>query len=139
MEKDFYDTIEEIVQQSGTNFPTWDRNDPRQIGLTTCVVGGKAGNELSITLDGGSVEDPRAAVERIKTYWESQGWNIETLFDNTDRPVPSIQIAATSPTGIEVVVNASTGSSMIRVKSDCSLDPALNIRPTPTNSSDDLF
>ncbi len=139
MREDFYDTIEETVQQSGTTFPTWDRSNPKDVRRTSCYVGSKLGNELSITLDGDSVEDPRAAVERIKTYWESQGWKLETLFDNTDRPVPSIQIAATSPTGIEVVVNASTGSSMIRVKSDCSLDPALNIRPTPTNSSDDLF
>ncbi len=88
MEKDFYDTIEETVQQSGTTFPTWDRSDPQRIGLTTCTIGSQLGNYLTITLRGGSIDDPKSAADKIKAYWESHGWKIETVFDHSDAPKP---------------------------------------------------
>ncbi|MGO4584113.1 hypothetical protein AB4Z38_09550 [Arthrobacter sp. 2RAF6] len=111
--------------------------------LTTCAVRSKSGNQFSITLRGGASPDPKAAVEKIKGYWESKNWTIETIIDHTDAPNPGIQIAATSPTGILVVYNAIKNNSgtvddnkwsRISVESDCTLDPSLNGVPTPKTS-----
>ncbi|MBT2532219.1 hypothetical protein J7E83_08790 [Arthrobacter sp. ISL-48] len=140
VEKDFYDTIDDTIRETGLAFPTWDRATEDGVMLTTCAVGSKMGNRFSITLDGGAIQDPKAAVEKIQAYWESKNWTIETIFDHTDAPNPGMQIAAKSPTGIEVVYNPiknntnpekTTEWSMLRAQSDCTLDPSLDGVPTP--------
>ncbi len=107
------------------------------------AVGSKSGNHFSIDLRGGASPDPKAAVAKIKDYWKSKNWTIETIIDHADAPNPSMQIAATSPTGILVVYNAiknntnperTTGWSSLTVESDCTLDPSLNGVPTPKTS-----
>jgi hypothetical protein len=141
--KDFYDTIDDTTKQTGLAFPDWNRAEPKRISRDTCAVGSNAGHNFSIDLRGGASPDPKAAVEKIKDYWKSKNWTIETIIDHTDAPNPSMQIAATSPTGILVVYNAiknntnperTTGWSSLTVESDCTLDPSLNGVPTPKTS-----
>jgi hypothetical protein len=141
--KDFYDTIDETIQQTGLAFPSWNRASEDGVMLTTCAVGSKSGKEFSITLWGGSSPDPTAAVAKMKDYWKSKGWKIGNIFDETNAPNPGMQIAATSPTGILVVFNTTKNNSgtvddnkwsRISVESDCTLDPSLNGVPTPKTS-----
>ncbi|GAB3565581.1 hypothetical protein GCM10027405_23100 [Arthrobacter alkaliphilus] len=141
--KDFYDTIDDTVKQTGLTFPDWNRADPKRIGRVTCAVGSELGHHFSITLWGGASPDPKAAVEKIKDYWKSKGWKIGNVFDETNAPNPGMQIAGTSPTGILVVFNTIKNNSgtvddnkwsRISVESDCTLDPSLNGVPTPKNS-----
>jgi hypothetical protein len=143
VEKDFYDTIDDTIKQTGLTFPDWNRASEDGVMLTTCAVGSKSGKQFSIDLRGGASPDPKAAVAKIKDYWKSKNWTIETIIDHTDAPNPSMQIAATSPTGILVVYNAiknntnperTTGWSSLTVESDCTLDPSLNGVPTPKTS-----
>ncbi|MGO4584111.1 hypothetical protein AB4Z38_09540 [Arthrobacter sp. 2RAF6] len=140
---DFYDTIDDTVKQTGLTFPDWNRADPKRISRDTCAIGSKAGKQFSIDLRGGASPDPKAAVEKIRAYWESKNWTIESIIDHTDAPNPGMQIAATSPTGILVVYNPTknntnpgktTDWSSISVESDCTLDPSLNGVPTPRTS-----
>jgi hypothetical protein len=144
VEKDFYDTIDDTIKQTGLTVPGWNRATEDGVMLNACAVGSKAGNKFSIDLRGGAVQDPKAAVEKIRSYWESRNWTIETIFDDTDAPNPGMQIAATSPTGIEVVYGPiknntnpekTTDWSSISVQSDCTLDPSLNGVPTLKPSS----
>jgi hypothetical protein len=143
VEKDFYDTIDDTIKQTGLTFPSWNRADPKRIRRVTCAVGSELGNHFSITLWGGASPDPKASVAKIKDYWKSKGWKIGNIFDETDAPNPAMKIAATSPTGILVVYSpgknvtgpqTKTDWTMLQVESDCTLDPSLNGVPTPKNS-----
>lgn len=143
VEKDFYDTIDDTIKQTGLAFPGWNRASEDGVMLTTCAVKPTLGKQFSIDLRGGAAKDPKAAVEKIRAYWESKNWTIESIIDHTDAPNPSMQIAATSRTGILVVYNAiknntnperTTDWSSISVESDCTLDPSLNGLPTPKTS-----
>ncbi|NYE95564.1 hypothetical protein FHU41_001814 [Psychromicrobium silvestre] len=128
---DFYNTIEDTVKHSGTTFPTWNRKDPQQIDRNGCTIGSGEGHNFSIQIDGGPVPDTTAAVEKMKTHWESIGYTIDGIVpwpgDNK-----TIDLTGITPTGTRIIYSPSMGKSSIDVESECTLDPSLNGVPTPT-------
>jgi hypothetical protein len=129
---DFLDTITDTVQHSGTTFPGWDPKKTAGYSTESCGIKSKEdGNRYTVVGEGGPIEDPKAAVEKMKSHWETMGYAIEG-----SEPWPGenqrIDLSATTPQGARVVFSPSRGKSGINVKSDCTLDPVAEETTTDT-------
>ena len=70
---DFLNTIDDTVQHSGTTFPKWNRQDVAGYNAPACGVKAREdGNKYTTQLDGGSVEDPKAARQNNEISLGSQ-------------------------------------------------------------------
>jgi hypothetical protein len=122
---DFLDTVDDVVKRSGTSWPEWDRSDTAGYVSEVCGVRAREDGRLyQRQIEGGPVKDPESAVEEMRAYWESLGYEIGNIFDNMGGNTTGIQINATSPSGIRVQFTPSKETSYINVESDCTLDPA---------------
>ncbi|NYE96500.1 hypothetical protein FHU41_002750 [Psychromicrobium silvestre] len=102
VEKDFYDTVEDIVKHSGAKFPTWNRADPKSISVDSCVVGNHKGTKYSVTLDGSPVSDSDEAITTMKAHWESLDYTIGLYFQDMGGNTTGRELNATGPVGAEV-------------------------------------
>ncbi|NYE95563.1 hypothetical protein FHU41_001813 [Psychromicrobium silvestre] len=129
--KDFANIIDDTINHSGTTFPGWKGSNTDGILLYGCEVGSEKGNGYATQIDGGPVPDTTAAVEKMKTYWESIGYTIDGIV-----PWPGdnkrIDLTGITPTGARIIYSPSMGKTGINIESECTLDPSLNGVPTPT-------
>jgi hypothetical protein len=66
---DFLDTINDTVQHSGTTFPGWDPKKTAGYSTESCGIKSKEdGNRYTVVGEGGPIEDPKAAVEKMKYH-----------------------------------------------------------------------
>jgi hypothetical protein len=75
------------------------------------------------------VDDPQAAVDRMKAHWESTGYKIRNIFDDGD-PATGVQINARTPRGMLVQFSPTPNGSLILVMGECTLDPAARKKTT---------
>ncbi|MFJ4168199.1 hypothetical protein ACIPY3_01690 [Paenarthrobacter sp. NPDC089714] len=128
---DFMDAIDDTVQQSGAEWPIWDRKHTAGFFPPPCSVHAREdGRAYQTQIEGGPVDDPRAAVERMKAHWESKGYKIGNIFDNMGGNTTGIQINARSSRGLLVQFTPSSETSFIKVVSECTLDPAADKKTT---------
>ncbi|NYE94295.1 hypothetical protein FHU41_000516 [Psychromicrobium silvestre] len=135
VEKDFYDTIDDVVKHSGTKFPTWNRTKPKVILVDSCAVGDHKGTKFSIYLEGGPVIDSDKAIATMKAHWESLDYTIGLYFPDMGANTTGRQLNATSPVGAEVQFTPAEDGSSISVESECTLDPAATERHAPTDTA----
>ncbi|MFC8040840.1 hypothetical protein ACFUOZ_15925 [Paenarthrobacter sp. NPDC057355] len=122
---DFLDAIDDTVQHSGTDWPAWDRNHTAGFFPPPCSVQSRDdGRAYQTQIEGGPVDDPRAAVERMRTHWESKGYKIGNVFDNMGANTTGIEIGASTPRGMILIFTPSKHTSFINVQSECTLDPS---------------
>ncbi|MFE4194505.1 hypothetical protein ACFRJ9_01445 [Paenarthrobacter sp. NPDC056912] len=127
---DFMDAMEDTVQQSGTTWPGWDRNDTADYVSEPCGVHARADGRLyQRQIEGGPIDDPAAAVDRMKAHWESKGYKIGNIFDDGD-PATGVQINARTPRGMLVQFSPTPNGSLIMVMGECTLDPAARKKTT---------
>ncbi|NYE96502.1 hypothetical protein FHU41_002752 [Psychromicrobium silvestre] len=129
-----YDTIEDIVKHSGAKFPTWNRADPPGLTFNSCEAGSQKGTSYYLWLEGSAITDPKASTKSMEAHWESQGYKIGNIFDETDKPSPGIDMYATTAEGAEVSFSPGTNGSSITIKSECTLDPTADDRPSPSTN-----
>lgn len=131
---DFLDTFDDTVKHSGTNFPKWNRQDVAGYHAPACGVKAREdGNQYMSQLEGGPIEDPKAAVEAMKSHWEAKRYTIGNIFDESETtPGKGVQISATTPNGVVVLFSASMFGSHVKVQSDCTLDPLAKETTTET-------
>ncbi len=130
---DFLDTIDDIVQHSGTTFPKWHRQDVAGYTGVACGVKSREDGDLYYTkLDGGPVEDPDKAIQDMKAYWEGKGYTIGNTFTNMGGNTTARQINAKTPSGIAVQYTPGKTRTSINVQSDCTLDPLAKETTTET-------
>jgi hypothetical protein len=121
---DFLDTMDDVVKHSGTSWPEWDRSDTAGYVSEVCGVRAREdGRSYQRQIEGGPVKDPEGAVESMRAHWESQGYEIGNIFDDGD-PSTGVQINARTPSGMLVQFSPTPNGSLIKVVSDCTLDPA---------------
>jgi ABC-type glycerol-3-phosphate transport system substrate-binding protein len=121
---DFLDAMEDTVKQSGTTWPRWDRNDTADYVSEPCGVHARADGRLyQRQIEGGPVDDPQAAVERMKAHLEEKGYTIGNIFDNMGGNTTGIQLNARSPRRLLVQFTPSKETSFIKVVGECTLDP----------------
>ncbi|MFE4195469.1 hypothetical protein ACFRJ9_06375 [Paenarthrobacter sp. NPDC056912] len=127
---EFMDAMEDTVQRSGTTWPGWDRNDTADYVSEPCGVHARADGRLyQRQIKGGPVDDPQAAVERMKAHWESKGYKIGNIFDDGE-PATGVQINARTPRGMLVQFSPTPNGSLIMVMGECTLDPAARKKTT---------
>ncbi|MFF2841876.1 hypothetical protein [Paenarthrobacter sp. NPDC057981] len=122
---DFMDAMEDTVQQSGTSWPEWDRQDTAEYVTEPCGIHERADGRLyQRQIEGGPVQNPQASVDAMKAHWESKGYKIGNTFDNMGGNTTGIEIGASTPRGMVLIFTPSKGTSFINVHSECTLDPA---------------
>lgn len=130
---DFLDTIDDVVQHSGSAFPQWDRQDVAGYTGVACGVESREdGGQYYTNLDGGPVGDPDKAIQDMKSHWEAKGYTIGNIFTNMGGNTTGRQINAKSPEGILVQFTPGKTRSSILVQSDCTLDPLAKETTTET-------
>ncbi len=127
---EFMDAMEDTVKHSGTTWPGWDRNDTVDYVSEPCGVHARADGRLyQRQIKGRPVDDPQAAVDRMKAHWESKGYTIGNIFDNGN-PAAGVQINARTPRGMLVQFSPTPKGSLIMVMGECTLDPAARKKTT---------
>ncbi len=127
---DFYDTIEANAQQIGIDYPQWNRAQPTQVDRVSCYIGDSKGRGFSYTAEGGGVADPQVTSDAMYAYWEEQGYSLGKIIP-INEATGSLEIGATSSTGIRVWFRIGPNASQLLAKSDCSLHPSLtDFHPT---------
>lgn len=127
---DFLDTMDDVVKHSGTSWPEWDRDDTAGYVSEVCGVRAREDGRLyQRQIEGGPVKDPEGAVVAMRAHWESQGYEIGNIFDDGD-PSTGVQINARTPSGMLVQFSPTPNGSLIKVVSDCTLDPAARKKTT---------
>ena len=122
---EFLDVIDDTVRQSGATWATWDRKDTSGYFPPPCSVNSRDdGRAYQTQIEGGPVDDPRAAVERMRSHWESQGYKIGNIFDDMGANTTGIEIGASTPRGMVLIFTPSKHTSFINVHSECTLDPS---------------
>ena len=128
---EFLDAMEDTVKHSGTTWPRWDRNDTADYVSEPCGVHARADGRLyQRQIEGGPVDDPSAAVGRMKAHWESKGYTIGNIFDNMGANTTGIEITASTPRGMVLIFTPSKHVSFIMVMGECTLDPAARKKTT---------
>lgn len=128
---DFMDAIDDTVQHSGADWPSWDRQDTAGYFPPPCSVRARDdGRAYQTQIEGGPVSDPRAALEQMKAHLESKGYTIGNIFDNMGGNTTGIQLNARSPRGLLVQFTPSKETSFIKVVGECTLDPTAKKRTT---------
>jgi hypothetical protein len=128
--KDFLDAIDDTVQHSGVVWPTWDRSDTSGYFPPPCSVHRRAdGRAYQTQIEGGPIDDPQAAIDRMKAHWESMGYTIGNIFDD-GKPATGMQINARTPRGMLVQFSPLPNGSLIMVMGECTLDPAARKKTT---------
>ncbi|AFR28281.1 hypothetical protein ARUE_c13620 [Arthrobacter sp. Rue61a] len=128
---EFMDAMEDTVKQSGTTWPGWDRNDTSDYVSEPCGVHARADGRLyQRQIEGGPVDDPPAAVERMKAHLETKGYTIGNIFDTMGGNITGIQLNAESPRRLLVQFTPSKETSFIKVVGECTLDPAARKKTT---------
>ncbi|MFE4194503.1 hypothetical protein ACFRJ9_01435 [Paenarthrobacter sp. NPDC056912] len=121
---DFMDAIDDTVKHSGTDWPIWDRNHTAGFFAQPCSVHKRDdGRAYQTQIEGGPIDDPQAAVDRMKAHWESKGYKIGNIFDDGN-PATGVQINARTPRGMLVQFSPTPNGSLIVVVGECTLDPA---------------
>jgi hypothetical protein len=127
---DFMDAMEDTVQHSGTTWPGWDRNDTADYVSEPCGVHARADGRLyQRQIKGGPIDDPQAAVDRMKAHLEANGYTIGNIVD-AGNPAKGLQINARTPRGMLVQFSPTTNGSLIKVMGECTLDPAARKKTT---------
>ncbi|MFJ4168198.1 hypothetical protein ACIPY3_01685 [Paenarthrobacter sp. NPDC089714] len=125
------DAIDDTVQQSGADWPIWDRNHTAGFFPGPCSVHAREdGRAYQTQIEGGPVEDPQAAVDAMKVHWKSKGYRITHVFDNMGGNTTGIEIHAVNPRGMLLIFTPSKSTSFINVHSECTLDPAADKKTT---------
>ncbi|WP_185751254.1 hypothetical protein [Arthrobacter sp. 31Y] len=128
---EFLDAVEDTVQHSGTTWARWDHNDTADYVSEPCGVHARADGRLyQRQIEGGPVDDPQAAVDRMKAHWESKGYKIENIFDNRGPDTTGIEIIASAPGGVVLIFTPTKRVSFIKVVGECTLDPAARKKTT---------
>lgn len=128
---EFMDAMDDTVKQSGTTWPGWDRNDTADYVSEPCGVHARADGRLyQRQIKGGPIDDPQAAVDRMKAHWESKGYKIENIFDNRGPNTTGIEIIASAPRGVVLIFTPTKSVSFIMVMGECTLDPAARKKTT---------
>ncbi|MFC8040838.1 hypothetical protein ACFUOZ_15915 [Paenarthrobacter sp. NPDC057355] len=128
---DFMDAVDDTVQKSGADWPIWNRSHTAGFFPGPCSVRSRDdGRAYQTQIEGGPVEDPKAAVERMRAHWESKGYEIGNIFDNMGGNTTGIEIGASTPRGMVLIFTPSKGTSFVNVHSECTLDPAADRRTT---------
>ncbi|VXB77491.1 conserved hypothetical protein [Arthrobacter sp. 9V] len=128
---EFMDAMEDTVQQSGTTWPGWDRSDTVDHVSEPCGVHARADGRLyQRQIEGGPIDDPQAAVERMKAHWKFQGYTIGNIFDNMGANTTGIEIIASTPRGMVLIFTPSKHVSFVKVMGECTLDPAARKKTT---------
>ena len=121
---DFLDAIDDTVQHSGAVWPTWDHSDTSGYFPPPCSVHKRAdGRAYQTQIEGGPVDDPQAAVDRMKSHLKAKGYTLGHIFDNMGGNTTGIQLNARSPRGLLVQFTPSKETSFIMVMGECTLDP----------------
>ncbi|MFC8040836.1 hypothetical protein ACFUOZ_15905 [Paenarthrobacter sp. NPDC057355] len=125
------DAMEDTVQQSGTSWSEWDLRDTADYVTEPCGIHERADGRLyQRQIEGGPVEDPKAAVESMRAHWESKGYKITHIFDNRGPNTTGIEIHAVTPRGMLLIFTPTKTVSFIKVVSECTLDPAARKKTT---------
>jgi hypothetical protein len=128
---DFMDAMEDTVQHSGTTWPGWDRDDTVDYVSEPCGVHARADGRLyQRQIKGGPIDDPQAAVDRMKAHLEANGYTIGNIFDNMGGNTTVIQLNAESRRKLLVQFTPSKETSFIKVMGECTLDPAARKKTT---------
>ena len=127
---EFLDAMEDTVQHSGTSWPGWDRNDTADYVSEPCGVHSRADGRLyQRQIEGGPIDDPQAAMVRMKAHLEKKGYTIGNIFDNGN-PATGVQINARTPRGLLVQFSPTPNGSLIKVMGECTLDPVARKKTT---------
>ena len=125
------DAIDDTVKHSGADWPIWDRNHAAGFFPGPCSIHAKNdGRSYQTQIEGGPVQDPEAAVERMKAHLESKGYTIGNIFEDMGGNVTGIQLNAETSDGLLVQFTPSKETSFIMVRSECTLDPAARKKTT---------